>query len=48
MEVVSYNFFYATKTSNEYKNTEMKFYVNCIIINIGNPGNKGVISKKKK
>ena len=47
MEVALYNFLY-DKTSKEYKNTEMKICVNYIIMNIGNPENKGVLVKNFK
>ena len=43
MEVVSYNFLF-DKISKVYKKAEMKICVNCIIMNIGIPENKDVIS----
>ena len=45
-KVASYNFL-CDKISKEYKNTEMKICVHCIIMNIGIAENKGVVSKKK-
>ena len=47
MEVASYNFLY-NKTSKEYKNTEIKICINYIIMIIGSPEYKDVISKNFK